>query len=386
MLGAMSRVYVQPHVLRWAIERSNLEANVLRRAFPKLDAWERGEAAPTLRQLQAFADRTHTPLGYLFLPDPPIEHLPIPDFRRLYGTLRQPSADLLDMVYAMQRRQNWLRDHLQDVGVDKYSFVGSAPITDDPTAVAKEMRRVVGLDRGWATETRTWSDALGVLRRHIERVGILAIINGVVGNNTSRKLDVKEFRGFALVDDLAPLIFVNGADATSAQMFTLAHELAHIWLSSVGSGLRGYDGGVVFTGHVERFCDAAAAEFLVPATEMKKYWDIHRSFEDHYDRLARVFKVSPMVVGRRCLDLGLVDRAAFLAFTSDYSQRERDAPRTSGGDFYASQHARVGESFARAIMYAALEGSISFREAYHLTDLHGGTFENYGRRLGVKLP
>lgn len=130
------------------------------------------------------------------------------------------------------------------------------------------MRRFIGLDDGWASEVKSWTEAVGELRRRIERLGVIAVINGVVGNNTSRKLDVQEFRGFALTDPYAPLIFVNGADAKSAQMFTLAHELAHVWLGREGEGISGFEG--IFPGNqrVEKFCDRAAAEFLVPAAEL----------------------------------------------------------------------------------------------------------------------
>lgn len=382
----MSRVTIHPRLLQWAIERSRLDAGALRRTFPRLEEWIRGDVAPTLTQLEAFAAKTHTPLGYLFLAEPPTESLPIRDFRRLTDAQQQPSADLLDTIYAMQRRQNWLSEHLRDMGAAKLSFVGSAAVTDKPASVSREMRRVLGLAHGWASEARTWVDAVSVLRRRIEEAGIVAVVNGVVGNNTSRKLDVAEFRGFALVDDYAPLVFVNGADAKSAQMFTLAHEVAHLWLGAAGAGLSGYDGIVASDGHVERFCDMAAAEFLVPASEMHEQWSSGRHIEDQFESLARAFKVSPIVIGRRAMDLGLIDRSLFYTFYNEYIARERKTGATAGGDFYANQHARVGDAFARTVMYAALEGSISFREAYHLTDLNGGTFHDYGRRLGVPMP
>ncbi|MGN2393362.1 ImmA/IrrE family metallo-endopeptidase, partial [Pelomicrobium sp. G1] len=118
----------------------------------------------------------------------------------------------------------------------------------------------------------SWEAAVLELRRRIEDIGVLVVVNGVVGNNTHRKLDVEEFRGFALADPYAPLIFVNGADAKSAQMFTLAHELAHLWLGPAGEGLSGYDKILQGDHRVERFCDRAAAEFLVPGREFKAHW------------------------------------------------------------------------------------------------------------------
>lgn len=383
----MTRVQVKPELLRWACERSRIDELELTVRFPQVEAWERGEKQPTIKQLEAFAKATHTPLGYFFLPEPPVERLPIQDFRTVREDVARPSADLLDTIYAMQRRQDFLREERRDGEGEPLDFVGSARLADDPEAVGREMRRVVGLDDGWAAEVNTWTEAVGELRRRTEKLGVIAVINGVVGNNTSRKLDVHEFRGFALTDAYAPLIFVNGADAKSAQMFTLAHELAHVWLGRDGEGVSGFEG--IFPGdqRVERFCDHAAAEFLVPAGELRKQWPMVKHEGDPFERLARHFKVSPIVAGRRAMDLRLVGRDAFFKFYKDYTQREHDRVKaTSGGDFYNTQNTRLGQSFALAVMRAALEGRLSFKEAYDLTGLRGGAFQEYGRRLGVPLP
>ncbi len=383
----MIRVDVKPAMLRWARERASLVVQDLEPKFPHLGDWERGKAKPTLKQLEAFAKATHTPIGFLFLPEPPVERMPIRDLRTgAHGPMR-PSPDLLDTIYAMQRRQDWLREERLDFEAGPLDSVGSARLNDEPQAVGQEMRRMTGLVDGWASEVATWEVAVSELRRRIEQLGIMAVINGVVGNNTHRKLDVAEFRGFALTDPYAPLIFVNGADAKSAQMFTLAHELAHVWLGPEGEGLSGFEG--IFPGdtRVERFCDQAAAEFLVPGEEMKAVWRSAKGSAEPFERLGRHFKVSPIVVGRRAMDLRLVDRKIFFAFYERYTKSERQrSKRSGGGDFYNNQNTRVGERFATSVMRAALEGRLSFKEAYDLTGLHGGTFQEYARALGVSLP
>lgn len=381
----MTGVQVKPELLRWACERSRIDEAEQSVRFPEIGAWERGDKQPTFKQLEAFAKATHTPLGYFFLPEPPVERLPIQDFRTVRAGVRRPSADLLDTIYAMQRRQDWLREERRDCEGDPLDFVGSARLSDEPQAIGREMRRVIGLDDGWALEVKTWAEAVGKLRQRIEKLGVIAVINGVVGNNTSRKLDVHEFRGFALTDSYAPLIFVNGADAKSAQMFTLAHELAHVWLGRDGEGLSGFEGLFPGSERVEKFCDSAAAEFLVPADELKRRWPAVKRSDDAFDQLARQFKVSPIVAGRRAMDLRLIGRDAFFSFYSDYVRHE-EGRTTSGGNFYNAQNTRLGESFALAVMRAALEGRLSFKEAYALTGLHGGAFQEYGRRLGVPLP
>jgi len=383
----VTRVQVSRQLLRWACERSRIDQFELVVRFPQLEEWERGEKQPTLKQLETFAKATHTPIGYFFLPEPPVERIPIQDFRTVREGSSRPSADLLDTIYAMQRRQDWLREERREGEGEPLGFVGSARLADEPEAAGREMRRFIGLDDGWASEVKSWTEAVGELRRRIERLGVIAVINGVVGNNTSRKLDVQEFRGFALTDPYAPLIFVNGADAKSAQMFTLAHELAHVWLGREGEGISGFEG--IFPGNqrVEKFCDRAAAEFLVPAAELKRAWPAVKQERDVFERLARQFKVSPIVAGRRAMDLRLIGRDAFFRFYSEYTQRERERTKASGGgDFYNTQNTRLGATFALSVMRAALEGRLSFKEAYDLTGLRGGAFQEYGRRLGVPLP
>jgi Zn-dependent peptidase ImmA (M78 family)/transcriptional regulator with XRE-family HTH domain len=389
----MTRVAISPDLLRWARERAGLHVEDLAVRFPKLPAWEGGELSPTFKQLEAFAEATHVPFGFLFLPEPPDLPMPIPDFRTVRN--RQPGAvspDLLDTLYAMQRRQAWLREERLDCDAEPLAFVGSARLSDAPEAVGREMRRLLGLGDGWAARVRTWQEAVGALRAGIEELGIIAVINGIVGNDTHRRLNVEEFRGFALSDDLAPLIFVNGADAKSAQMFTLAHELAHVWLGAEGAGVSGFPGIFPDGGRVETFCDRAAAELLVPAAELRALWPgLKRDtapFETLATQLATQFKVSPIVTGRRAMDLGLVDRQAFFDFYDAYIQREKNqkARGVGGGSFYNNQNVRVGRLFAVQVMRAAKEGRIGFKEAYDLTGLHGGTFQEYARRLGVDLP
>lgn len=382
----MTRVTVRPAMLRWACERAGFDIGSLSHRIPQLPAWERGEKQPTFKQLEAFARATHTPFGFLFLAEPPEEHLPIPDLRTLAHRPARPSPDLLDTIYAMQRRQDWLREERLEGEADFLEFVGNAHLNDEPMAVGQEMRRTVGLGDGWAGEVPSWEEAVSELRRRIEGLGVMAVVNGVVGNNTHRKLDVQEFRGFALTDRYAPLIFVNGADAKSAQMFTLAHELAHVWLGPAGEGISGFEG--IFPGNdrIEKFCDQAAAEFLVPAREFKERWREMKATPDPFERVARCFKVSPIVAGRRAMDLRLVNRETFFDFYDAYTKRERRrAKAAGGGDFYNNQNTRVGAAFATSVIRAAMGGRLSFKEAYDLTGLRGGAFQEYARRLGMDL-
>ncbi len=237
------------------------------------------------------------------------------------------------------------------------------------------MRRSLGVVTGWADLYSTWSDALRALRDRAEMAGIVVVINGVVGNNTRRKLDPEEFRGFVLPDDYAPFVFVNGADGKAAQMFTLAHELAHLWIGEAGVfDLRDMQPAA---DPRERFCNAAAAEFLIPEDELRRAWSEIASLREPYGVLARRFKVSELVAARRALDARLISRDAFFVFYNAYEEdeRRRAARPASGGNFYATQNSRVGKVFAETIARAVREGRLLYRDAFELTGLRGATFD-----------
>lgn len=133
----MHRVPVKPEMLRWARERAGRSPESLRKQIPRLDLWERGEVLPTLKQLESFAKATHAPIGYLFLPEPPVERVPIPDFRTLGNErLAHPSPDLLETIYICQQRQEWYRDFARTTGEEPLSFVGSVTLSSDVVTTA----------------------------------------------------------------------------------------------------------------------------------------------------------------------------------------------------------------------------------------------------------
>lgn len=381
----MTRVEVNGAVLQWALDRSGKDLSTLRDKFSKLQEWVDGQSKPTLRQLEALARATSTPLGYFFLANPPDERLPIPLFRtQANGHPRRPSPDLLETVQTMERRQGWVREYLVEEGQQALPFVRSAKLGEEPERIAGEMRGVLGLELAWASELPTWSEALKELQRRMETAWILVVVNGIVGNNTRRKLDPEEFRGFVLVDEYAPLVFVNGADAKAAQMFTLAHELAHLWFgTSAAFDLRELEPADDDT---ERACNRVAAEFLVPARELKESWSSLTQNSDLFQVLARRFKVSELVAARRALDLALIGRSAFLDFYRSYllDERRKASKASSGGDFYANQNYRIGRRFAETVVRATREGKLLYRDAYQLTGLYGSTFDRYAESLSFR--
>jgi len=381
----MTRVSIQPSMLTWARERAGLEPEDLARRFPRLGAWERGELSPTLRQLEEFARAVHVPVGYLFLPAPPEEPLPVPDLRTLADrAVAQPSPELLDTLYLCQQRQDWFREYAQWHGLPPVPFVGAGSQEDDPVRVAAAMREALGLSVRERQQLPTWTDALRQLADKAEEAGVLVMASSIVGNNPHRKLNVEEFRGFALVDDLAPLVFINASDSKAAQMFTLAHELAHIWLGE--SGVSDPEAGRKPSHQIERWCNEVAAELLVPMADFRTQYKPGAPLADETQRLARYYKVSTLVILRRVFDAGFLDEQRLWETYRQELERVRTLDRrgTGGGDFYRTLSVRTGWRFASAVVVSALEGQTLFQEAFRLLGIRKtATFYTVAHELGV---
>ena len=381
------RVTLQPAVLRWARERAGLDVAKLAAKFPvrpeRVTDWETSGSI-TMAQADKLARCTYTPVGYLYLSEPPDDRLPIADFRTPSAEARRrPSPNLLETVHLMQRRQAWMRDDIIEEGGDVLRFVASHDLDSSPEHVASAMHDALGLTRGWAAADGAWSGALRRLRNHVESAGVLVVFNGIVGNNTRRKLDRDEFQGFALVDEYAPLIFVNSSDFVAAQMFTLCHELAHIFIGE--DGISKFEALQPSDHVIEKLCNQTAAEFLVPSDDLRRLWSEASHRDDTYDAIARHFKVSQLVAARRAQDVELISRNEFLDFYERFRAGERRRDRSSGGNFWNTQNTRIGRRFEEAIVRAVREDRLLYREAYALTGLKGETFERLVARNSTQL-
>jgi Zn-dependent peptidase ImmA (M78 family) len=367
-------VAVNPEILRWAIDRAGLDLDEFVSKLPNVEKWLSNEKEPTVKQLEAFSKKVYLPFGYLFLSKPPDEKLPIPFFRSGSATsTNYVGVNVYDTVLLLQQRQDWLRNHLIESDFEPLTFVGKFADRFNKLEVVADIRDSLGLDDLWASKQTTWEESLQVLTERIEDVGIITVFNGVVENNTHRPIAVEECRGFVLVDDYAPFLFVNNSDSKAAQMFTLVHELAHIWTGqSAGFDFRQLRPA---DNPVEIFCDSVAAEFLVPSSAFRQVWATKANIK----YCARHFKVSEIVIARRALDLGKITRDQFFGFYNEYISREyvRKDNRKGGGDFYATARKRVSVTFAAHVNNAVQSGQLLHRDAYRLTGLKGDTYQTF---------
>lgn len=355
------RVQVKPELLRWARERAHRDIRTLEKIFPRLEAWERGEAKPTLKQLERLAKTLHVPVGYFFMDSPPKESIPIPDFRIMPRmAFPGPSPELLDTIYLCQQRQEWYQNYLLSMGNSPLPFVGISDLNDDPKTVADNMQKRLNLDIEERFNIPNWTQALNRFIDQAESAGILVMVSGVVGSNTHRRLNAEEFRGFVLVDEISPLIFINGTDTVSGKTFTLIHELAHIWMGK--SGISNPQISRLPQSRVERWCNRVAAQLLVPEARLEQLHDPQNALSVELNRLANRFKVSTLVILRRLFDLGYLDRETY---EQTYQAENKallahERARGKGGDFYRSLSRKVSSPLPGRLSSVPLRGKRCF--------------------------
>ena len=377
-------VVVKRELLVWAQRRASVEPGILKKKFPSLNQWEEGTKLPTLHQLEDFARTVHIPIGYLFLPGPIEEPLPIPDFRTVGDRgVERPSPDLLDTIYLCQQRQEWYQEFAKIHGQERVLWIGAADVSDDPIQAARVLWSHLGVTSSHREGPSSWTEALRFWISHAEAAGVLVMSSSIVGTNGHRHLKVQEFRGFALVDPWAPLVFLNAGDSKAAQLFTLTHELAHLFLGQ--GGLFDTEAGRVPDQHVERWCNQVAAELLMPLEETRTAYQPQVNLSEEIQRLARVFKVSTLVALRRLADAGFVNEETLWSTYTQEDERLRSLERKEpGGDFYNTLGARNGKRFARAIIASTLEGQTLFQDAFHLLGIrHSEVFYKAARELDV---
>ncbi len=378
-------VAVEPALLSWALERSGTQQGAHDR-FPHLAEWLTMQRQPTLTQLDQFAVFTRTPIGYFFLDTPPRDVIPIPDFRTLEDRhVRQPSADLLEVIYECQLRQEWYIDYARDAGYSEVELVGALAEGTDVSAAANAIRAFIDLP---AERGSTWAEAFRTMTKCCEDAGFLVMTSGIVGSNTHRPLDPDEFRGFSLVDRVAPLIFINGADTKAANIFTLAHELAHLAIGQGGvDGLQTED--LNASPGTERWCNEVAGELLVPRAALADAFRPAPPLPDELERLARAFKVSTLVIlsqlwSARLLDMSWAECQQVWQTEKTRVNARIDTNASGGGNFYKTLPVRVSRRFATALVAATIDGRTPFREAAQLLRVgKTETFKRLSQELGL---
>ncbi len=384
---------ITPQLLEWARLRSGLSHDDLAvkvglaQHVDVVRDWETGNAQPTYRQAQSLAHALHIPIGYLFLSSPPLTVLPIADFRTLPETERGKfSPEFEDVLNDALRKRDWLRDWRIQEGSARLSFVGRFKLNTAPRTIIDDIRLELGLPTPTARDAKTREEHLRQLVQFTENAGITVLRSGIALSDTHRPLSVNEFRGFTLTDEYAPLIFINTRDTINGRIFTLAHELGHLWTGTSGvSNPTIEPGNISSTIEVERLCNRVAAGLLVPDEMLIQLWEEQTISLEVAQEIANEFQVSVFVVLIRAYELNLLSRERLKSLYSEAQQEIRETVWSSGGgggDFYASLRSRNGRIFTQEILKAVQQGSLFYQDGARLLNTRPRVLENAMQRFG----
>jgi len=366
---------VEPVIIDWIMRYAHAVKNA--EIIDNLLKWKNGEKKPTFNQIETVSKATHIPLGYFFLKSPPNEDFPILQYRTINSIeTEELSRDMIDTVNQMDSIQNWMRDYMLDAGYDKLHFVGSSHAEQDMQDIVRHFREVLQIPPDWHSQMTTKTDAFKFFREKLVKVGVLVMMSGIVGNNTRRRLNIEDFRAFTLVDDYAPLIFINANDSLGAKLFSLLHEAVHIFLG-INSLYNDRYGNADRVSAVETLCNAVAAEVLAPNNLFRDEWNnlVTQDIMSKLQMLSAIFKCGNIVVARKALDNHFINKDQYESIVDEaIKQFYRYSGRSSGGDYYATTATRLDNRFLLALDNSVKEGKTQYTDAFRLTHTNRKTF------------
>lgn len=381
-------VNVNPEIINWILNTIQFE-DIASSVVELLHKWQAGEKTPTFHQVEDMSKKTNIPLGYFFLDKPPIEECPIVEYRTVASvSATEPSRNLMDTVDLMTDIQEWMKEYVIENGQEEMEYVGSAVGMTDAFLVAEDIRKRLDIDKDWYADRTNMADSFRFIKKRLENIHVLLMMSGIVGNNTHRKLNINEFRAFTLVDQYAPLIFINSCDSDSGKLFSLFHELAHIWVGE-NSFYNEQTGMNPVNQGMEKFCNAVAGEILVPTEFFLEKWNNgNEEYQSEIERIAKVFKCSRFVVARKALDNGKISQEVYKRVVEELTSRfqewqERQSEnKDSGGNYYRNLASKIDRNFITALARSASEGRTQYTEIYRLTNTNRKTFGKLLNEMG----
>jgi Zn-dependent peptidase ImmA (M78 family) len=376
-----AEVNIAPEIMNW-IEQHMKAGRINSSMLENFQHWKSGEKKPTFNQVETFSRVTNIPLGYFFLRTPPTEDLSLLAYRTIDSyELQNPSRNLIDTIHDMENVQEWMRDYLVASDNAMLNFVGSQRDNRNPQEIAELMRKNLKLTIDWYNQSKNAWDSFKKIREKAEILGILIMMNGIVGSNTHRKLEIEEFRAFTLIDRYAPLIFINSNDSQNGKLFSLLHEMAHVWLGKDNFFNDRYS-AATSVNDTEILCNAIAAEFLVPQSLFVQKWREQldkTDFEEKVISVASYFKCGTTVIARKALINKYIDMPQYNKIAQDaviYFNKIQEEKKDdeSGGDFYKTMTTRIDGRFLNAIANSIQEGRTLYSDAFRLTHTNRNTF------------
>lgn len=369
----VTRLNINQKVLSYYVEKSTVSKDTLEEKITDFDAFLDGSKKPTFTQLSKIAQNINIPTGLLLLSNIIDTKKGTLKFRTINSNfVEEISSELRDTIIEMQTKQDFLKGEIDY----ELNFIGQFSINDDYLQVADNIRKQVNIPLNYYKETG--HNAVNYFRNKISRIGIFVFFNGSVKSNTHRSLFVNEFRGFVLPDKKAPIIFINQKDSKSGQLFTLIHELVHLFINKEEI-FNLIDTGSYKFEPTEAFVNKVTAELLMPAVEIEKL--------ENYDieSLSQKFPVSKFVVARRLYDIGILSKQKY---NKEFIRLEKELKKmpskkkSSGGNYVNNLKFRFDQTFVHYVENAVQQNKITYTDAFNIT---GVNYKGYKTLTGGKM-
>ncbi len=393
---------MNPNILAWARDQAGFTPEeAARRARigstkttspeKRLLDWEAGKGQPTRTQLQGLARAYRRPLALFFMKKPPKRDERVADFRS--GPEHRSgvySNELAALIRQAQARQDEVRQLLlsEDPTPDSLPFIGRFDTSVSVEALVADLRATLGISSPEQKRTRDASELFRLLRQRAEESGIFVLLEGDLGSHHS-SIEPTEFRGLALADEYAPFVIVNSNDSRGARVFTLVHELAHLWLGQSGVGNEIPYGDFSSLGTLEHLCNQVAAELLLPKDDFLEEWASAGldSAEEMVRRTASRYSVSTTLAANRAWNLGRIDdqtwRDLFQLFGEEWrrslERRKKKERESEGGpSFYVLQRQRLGNALISLVLGAVASGDLTHTRAMRILRVKPDSFAKLG--------
>lgn len=365
------RIKVNPDILIWAINESGKSEDEIQDKFPNLYKWIEENVLPTFKQVEELANYLKVPFGYFLLSSPPEKYVLNANFRSINNLFPQASKNLRDTLIDMSQKQDWLIEYRKDLGFEyleinkKFNELYTKGMNYYETA--EIIVKLIELSYDDVEKLADNKEYYSYYRNLMENFGISVFQNGVVGNNTHRKLDIKEFRAFALIDTIAPIIFINNTDSIHGKIFSIVHEFVHILL--------GEDD--VFTGEMnsERYINNITAEILIPREYIYNNWGYSNDYISKIENISTKLKVSREAIALKLLNLNLIGRAEYLNIKNNTEENIKKR-NGSGGNYHNNINSKLSANFKKDVISSVESNITSYTEGFRLLgNINANTYD-----------
>lgn len=385
------KAIITPNILRWARETSKMSVGEValktKVKEDKIKLWEKGEDFPSIKQLEKLSKLYRRPIGIFYLPEPPTDFQTLRDFRKNISSTEYSTA-LTFIIRDIQSKQAWFSDFLKEEGENQLDFIGKFSSNISVEKIALEIKETLNIG--------SIEKHQDILKYWIEKIEFKRIFVSLSSNIHSHlKIDVNEVKGFAISDKYAPFIFVNSADGKNSQLFTLIHELTHLWINASGvssfniidfrdsTELNKFD-------PIEVFCNKVTAEILMPKSSIVNISKGYKNFTSSIvEKMAKNLRVSSFALSVRLLNLKIISVTQFNHFTKVYKEKyeeylevQANKQKGNGGpSYYLLKIRKNSRAFTSYIYSYYKSGKITANEANKLLDIKVSNFKKLEKYL-----